>query len=133
MKATIIYPVDEKLIREWQGKKVCTVIAQGEDGNRYEIFAIEGSPAWSLAKDTECDIEIKEPPANGKQGKAKLAGSGKFGSSYQRREYKTPTPELAAEAADFGAKMFAALKGRMPGVSDEAIARIAGALINKLC
>ena len=135
MKATIIYPVEEKEIRTFGDppRRGCAVIVQGDDGNRYELFAIEGSAVWTMPKGAELEVEIKEPAAPGKQGKVKLPGSGSGFKGYQRREYKTPTPEQAKEAADFAANLFKAMKGRMEGASDEAVARITAALIEKLC
>jgi hypothetical protein len=133
MKAIVKYPVEETEIRLWNGKKTCNVIVQDEAGLRYKLFAFEGSKAWELKEGEEIDVEVKEAAAVGKQGEVKLPGSGNGGKTFTRREYKTPTPEQAKEASDFGANLFKAMKGRMEGASDEAVARITAALIEKLC
>lgn len=97
MKAKVLFPVDPAFTRQWEGKNACPVMVQGDDGNKYEIFAVEGRPAWTLAKDAECEIEIKSPAADGKPGKAKLAGGNYRSGGGYRREPLTPEQQ-AAEA-----------------------------------
>jgi hypothetical protein len=118
-------------------KNSCPILIE-IDGKLYTMYANEGGPLWSVrVGDTVDNIEIVEEPktATGR-GFAKLQRQNNSGGGfkpYQRREWQTPTQEKAKEAADFTANLFKAIKGRLPELSDEAVAMLVGKLTEKLC
>lgn len=118
------------------GKKTSPITVKGEDGNHYQMWVMEGGKHWLSAAGTELDIDVTEPATPTRKGKAKAASNwqgGRGGQTYTRGEWKTPTPEKAKEAADFTANLFKAIKGRLPELSDEAVAMLVGKLTEKLC
>jgi len=118
------------------GKKTSPITVKGEDGNNYQMWIMEGGKHWLSAAGAELDIEVTEPATPTRKGKAKAANNwqgGKGVATYTRREWQTPAQEKAKEAADFTANLFKAIKGRLPELSDEAVAMLVGKLIEKLC
>jgi hypothetical protein len=139
MKATIKYPAaggEQYWRKNEQGQNTCRAVVIAEDGKEYGVKLTEGTPQWELPAGAELAIELRTNRSDGSTY-AVLEGTPQAGSrgggGYTRREYKTPTKELAKEASDFGANLFKAMKGRMEGASDEAVARITATLIEKLC
>jgi hypothetical protein len=117
------------------GKKTSPITVKGEDGNHYQMWIMEGGKYWHVAPGTELDIEVTEPATPTRKGKAKAASQwqGKGGQPYTRREWQTPTPEKAKEAADFTANLFKAMRGRLPELESDSVALLVGKLIEKLC
>ena len=118
------------------GKKTSPITVKGEDGNHYQMWIMEGGKYWLSAAGAELEIEVTEAATPTRKGKAKAASNwqgGKGGQPYQRREWQTPTPEKAKEAADFTANLFKAMKGRLPDIESDSVALLVGKLIEKLC
>jgi hypothetical protein len=141
MKAVIKYPAFGQEAYWKRGDdqtRFCYVTVTTPDGLSYRVKVTEGTPQWTAKAGDAIDIEIKDAPADGKAGFAYVAGQAppkKFGNGqpYQRREWKTPTPENAKEAADFTANLFKAMKGRLPELESDSVALLVGKLIEKLC
>lgn len=109
MKAKVILPVTEAASFKWEGKNACQVIVEAT-GTKYDLFAIEGSPAWALKEGEEVEVEIKGPASEGRLAKVKLANvrppyAG--GGGYNRPPAKTYTNEEVKKTADAAAAMFA--------------------------
>ncbi len=115
-------------------KKTYPSVILGDDGNEYTLYLTEGKQHWTSPKGTEVEFEVKEAPQGaGKRGLAKFPNSGGFfGGKESRREYKTPTPEQAADAAKFSGELNAMVKEQTKA-PDAAAAIITAALIERLC
>lgn len=141
MQAVIKYPAfgqEAYWKRADDQTRFCYITVQTPDGLSYRVKVTEGTPQWTAKAGDPIDIEIKDAPADGKAGFAYIAGQApakKFGNSqpYQRREFKRPTKEEAAAAADYITDLFHAIKGRLKDADDMAIAALTVATYNKTC
>lgn len=115
-------------------KQTYPAIVTGDDGNEYAVYVTQDGPHWISPVGTEIEFEVKNAAQPGKRGLGKLPSQGgNFGNkTFTRRKYKTPTKEQAAEAADFAANLFKAVKGRT-NADDNAAAIVTAALIERLC
>jgi hypothetical protein len=107
MKAKVILPVAEAAAFKWEGKNACQVIVEA-NGTKYELFAIEGAPAWALKEGEEVEVEIKGPAAEGRLAKVKLATARPpfaGGGGYNRPPAKTYTAKEVGETANKAARM----------------------------
>ncbi len=123
--------------KEADGKNSHKITVVADDGKEYRVKVLEGTPQWELPVGAEINIELRTHGKTGEQyavleGTPLPAPKQGFGGGYQRREYKTPTKEQAAEAADFIASLFKAIKGRT-GLDDETVATLTVAAFEKLC
>jgi len=107
MKAKVILPVTEAASFKWEGKNACQVIVEA-NGTKYELFAIEGAPAWALKEGEEVEVEIKGPAAEGRLAKVKLATARPpfaGGGGYNRPPARVYTAKEVASTADLAARM----------------------------
>lgn len=141
MQAVIKYPAfgqEAYWKRAEDQTRFCYITVNTPDGLSYRVKVTEGTPQWTAKAGDAIDIEIKDPPADGKAGFAYVAGQApakKFsnGQPYQRREFKRPTKEEAGAAADYITDLFHAIKGRLKDVDDMTIAALTVATYNKTC
>ena len=109
--------------------RFCYITVQTPDGLSYRVKVTEGTPQWTAKAGDPIDIEIKDPPADGKAGFAYLAGQappmrkpGASGGNYTPR--KTYTAKEVGETAGLAARMsvyvFATIKEELQkkGVTD---------------
>jgi hypothetical protein len=107
MKAKVILPVTEAASFKWEGKNACQVIVEA-NGTKYELFAVEGAPAWALKEGEEVDVEIKSPAADGRLAKVKISNNRPpFAGGYQRQPTKTYTAKEVGETAGVASRLAA--------------------------
>lgn len=134
MKATIKYDAPSagpywKQSTKDPSKKACNVVVEA-NGKQYDMYAVEGSPLWTMPAGAEVNIEITAEPTDGRRGSARLQGSNK---GWQRRGFVKPTNEEAAGACDYMKTLFAAVKGRFPDMDNETVARLTASIFSKIC
>jgi hypothetical protein len=118
---------------QYDATKRVAVIAVEADGKKYNLYAKEGTPAWTAAVGHELDIEVTAEPENGKYGRAKIPGTGGGGKAYVRRGFVQPSKEEAANACDYITLLHKALAARNPGLSNDAVATLTAAIFAKTC
>ena len=130
-KMKVQFPVEEKEIRQWDGKTVCDVILKAENGMGYILTAFKDSPAWSLKEGEEIEVEIKTEATVSTRGRVRLPGGNKSGGTWKPRPFTIPDNDTAGKAAEYACNLYKAVKGRLPEISDEAAARISSAIFNR--
>lgn len=130
-KMKVQFPVEDKEIRTWNGKRVCDVIMKADNGLSYTLFSFEGDAAWSAKPGDELEVEVKEEATVSTRGKVRLPGGNKSGGNWKPRPFTIPDNETAGKAAEYACNLFKAVKGRLPEISDEAAARISSAIFNR--
>ena len=136
MKAKVILPVTEAASFKWDGKNACQVIVEAS-GTKYELFAVEGAPAWNLKEGEEVEVDIKSPAAEGRLAKVKLANTRPpFGGGGGGRPSAIPlTPERAKELALIAASVYISvakhLKDTDPKPTSEDIRAITNTIMMK--
>lgn len=140
MQATIKFPAagnESWWKRDEEGKAFHKITVTGADGKDYKVRVTEGTPEWTMPAGAQIAIELRTNRNSGEQY-AVLEGtpqnqSRAGGGGYSRREWQTPTPAKAKEAADFTADLYKAVKGRLPELGNEAVSMLVGKIIEKLC
>jgi hypothetical protein len=118
MQAVIKYPAfgqEAYWKRAEDQTRFCYITVQTPDGLSYRVKVTEGTPQWTAKAGDAIDIEIKDPPADGKSGFAYLAGQAPpmrkpgqtQGGGYNRPPAKTYTNEEVKKTADAAVAMFA--------------------------
>ena len=108
MKATVKFPVEESAVKMWNGKRACDVIVTGEDNLTYVMWAVEGSPLWTVKEGDSIDIDVTEAASPTSRGKAKLTGQQRSGGGGwgKPREAQKPNAEYAKERAAIAAATY---------------------------
>ena len=136
MEATVKFPASENMANLRPSKndpsKKATYVTVEANGKRYNVYAVEGTDIFNAVAGAKVQIEVKDEPAEGRNGYAFIAGQKKPFGQYAPREFKRPTPEKLKEMCDTQADIFKAMRGRLPDVETDVIATLSASIYSKI-
>ena len=107
-KMKVQFPVEDKEIRTWNGKRVCDVIMKADNGMSYTLFSFEGDAAWNAKAGDEIEVDIKEEATASTRGKVTLPRQNRpgGGGGWRQKEAQKPNAEYAKERAQIAAATY---------------------------